>query len=642
MAGRGKAGRGPGSIAYQYEFWGNFSWEEYLKETGDTPAPHSCFKQSPIPPKNEFKLNMKLEANDPRNLTSTCIATVVGIQGPRLRLRLDGSDNKNDFWRLVDSSDLHPVGFCEKNGGLLQPPLGFRVNPSSWPLFLQKTLSGAELAGEHCFRREPPTPSSNGFKVGMKLEAVDRKNPHLICPATIGAVNKDQVFITFDGWKGAFDYWCPYFSRDIFAVGWCSLSGHPLQPPGQKGLAQYQLNKLMKNPSLLLTIPPSVNVANHGGGRPSSQSQVSETEPSPGGAGSQLSAEYTLAEPDTSSPNNSTSVCVYVNQSCKCGPHLNSKKISQLPAYFGPGSIKRVLREAVQAVVDCANNEKTVFNTIQGGSGNMVVTAIFSGSTHTKRLPVIEKASAVWSYLEILLEDLFCCENFYSSHPLTGCPKCSITGAIKEEEISLSPNSSKHRLYSESMEGHTISPLPEKRGPGRPAKHRRSSSTATLEQMESPGAVPPVKMPRLQRMPSGQHSLAQSPMQSSSAGLEQEGLLTVDTVERPRLLSAYKLPIQKVIRRPSAAFEAEASSTTDPRSPHPNSDPSDWSIEEVIRYITDSDSAMAQHTELFRKHEIDGKALTLLNSDMMMKYMGLKLGPALKLCHIIEKIKTRK
>ena len=67
---------------------------------------------------------MKLEASDPRNLTSTCIATVVSIQGPRLGLRLDGSDDKNDFWRLVDSGDLHPIGHCERKGGLLQPPLG--------------------------------------------------------------------------------------------------------------------------------------------------------------------------------------------------------------------------------------------------------------------------------------------------------------------------------------------------------------------------------------------------------------------------------------------------------------------------------------------------------------------------------------
>ena len=53
---------------------------------------------------------MKLEAHDPRNTTSVCIATVVGVTGARLRLRLDGSDNQNDFWRLVDSPDIQPVG----------------------------------------------------------------------------------------------------------------------------------------------------------------------------------------------------------------------------------------------------------------------------------------------------------------------------------------------------------------------------------------------------------------------------------------------------------------------------------------------------------------------------------------------------
>lgn len=40
--------------------------------------------------------------------------------------------------------------------------------------------------------------------------------------------------------------------------------------------------------------------------------------------------------------------------------------------------------------------------------------------------------------------------------------------------------------------------------------------------------------------------------------------------------------------------------------------------------------------------EIDGKALMLLRSDMIMKYMGLKLGPALKLCHHIERLKLVK
>ena len=87
----------------------------------------SCF-QAAVPPPNEFKAGMKLEASDPRNLTSTCIATVISRQGPRLGLRLDGSDDKNDFWRLVDSGDLHPIGHSERTGVLLQPPLGKNLN----------------------------------------------------------------------------------------------------------------------------------------------------------------------------------------------------------------------------------------------------------------------------------------------------------------------------------------------------------------------------------------------------------------------------------------------------------------------------------------------------------------------------------
>ena len=41
--------------------------------------------------------------------------------------------------------------------------------------------------------QEPEKPERNMFEIGMKLEAVDKKNPYLICPATIGGVDKDQV-----------------------------------------------------------------------------------------------------------------------------------------------------------------------------------------------------------------------------------------------------------------------------------------------------------------------------------------------------------------------------------------------------------------------------------------------------------------
>ncbi|XP_028350524.1 sex comb on midleg-like protein 4 [Physeter macrocephalus] len=71
--------------------------------------------------------------------------------------------------------------------------------------------------------------------------------------------------------------------------------------------------------------------------------------------------------------------------------------------------------------------------------------------------------------------------------------------------------------------------------------------------------------------------------------------------------------------------------------------PSTWSVEDVVWFVKDADpQALGPHVELFRKHEIDGNALLLLRSDMIMKYLGLKLGPALKLCYHIDKLKQAK
>lgn len=67
-----------------------------------------------IPPTNEFSEGEKLETIDPRNQDSWCIGTIIEKDGPRLRIRLDGTDDRNDFWRLVDSADIRPYGKTTK------------------------------------------------------------------------------------------------------------------------------------------------------------------------------------------------------------------------------------------------------------------------------------------------------------------------------------------------------------------------------------------------------------------------------------------------------------------------------------------------------------------------------------------------
>lgn len=65
----------------------------------------------------------------------------------------------------------------------------------------------------------------------MKLEAVDRHHPSLVCVATICDVKGSKLLIHFDGWTDKYDYWCDKDSDEIRPVGWCKRNGVALQAP---------------------------------------------------------------------------------------------------------------------------------------------------------------------------------------------------------------------------------------------------------------------------------------------------------------------------------------------------------------------------------------------------------------------------
>ncbi|KAM3619708.1 uncharacterized protein V6R79_012405 [Siganus canaliculatus] len=665
-----------------------FNWEEYLKETSSTPAPPSCFRQARVPPSNDFKVGMKLEAHDPRNSTSVCIATVMGLTGVRLRLRLDGSDNSNDFWRLVDSSDIQPIGTCEKNGDMLQPPLGFRMNASSWPMFLLRTLNGAEMAPATAFKKEPPRPTQNGFKPGMKLEAVDKKNPYLICPATIGEVKGDEVFIMFDGWRGAFDYWCKFDSRDIFPVGWCSLTKHSLQPPGNSVTLPKNLQILPMSPSkpnrrsmqspyrLPNPLPPLPVRKGVRGRRPKSETlallkAVAEAAAAQNGTtvpestqlvprphkkrgpkpGSKRKSKILQSpsqlhsiqvSPESPAPLNSvvSTVCVYLNKHGNCSPHLDRKQVQHLPDHFGPGPVNAVLQQVVQSCIDCAYQPKVLLSALQTHSGGgEIVRVRTDGGVRLVKLPAASSASFVLRFLETVCRHLQC-DNLFSSQPFSHYTTYDRTKSVKEEALDAP---SLARSGKRSLSGVS----PPYAAPLSP-KHLRTeahpSEAETLPHEENG------LMKEQRYMDSASNSMTPRPqaVRSSSEYHSQTGSLYHPGNGTPmrRLCSnPSELSSTQPLRR------VEASSTTGPEAlvserdslQLPSKNPSSWSIEEVMQFVRDADPmALGPHAELFRKHEIDGKALMLLRSDMIMKYMGLKLGPALKLCHHIERLKQGK
>ncbi|XP_056464140.1 polycomb protein SCMH1 isoform X1 [Gadus chalcogrammus] len=654
----------------------SFSWEEYLRETSSVAASPSCFRQSRGPPTNDFKAGMKLEARDPRNSHSVCIATVMGMMGTRLRLRLDGSDNTNDFWRLVDSSDIQPIGTCERKGDMLQPPLGFRMNASSWPMFLLRTLSGAEMAPAAAFKKEPSSPLKNHFLPGMKLEAVDRKNPYLICPATVGEVRGQDIFVMFDGWRGAFDYWCPCHSRDIFPVGWCLLTKHSLQPPGnfftlpsallapvssssscssslatrrssatsgscssmqtsyrlpnplpplpvRKGVRgrrpKLQTIALLKAAAEAAAAAAEAHGSAHGAGPPLAPRIHKKRGPKPGSKRKprvvQSLGGSTVATPtpetrfssshastDSNHSNGSNvvcTVCVYINKHGDYGPHLDRKLVQQLPDHFGPAPVNAVLQQSVQACVDCTYTPAVLlpFLQSQAHTGGEVIRVRSDHGIRYVKLPSASSTSSVLRFLETLCQHLQS-DCLFSSQPFSPQAKSQLYERTKSEPLHHGENG----LSGEDSKTDMVSAA-------------SGRSLRTQSEYRSPQTERPFYTPHARATPP-QRTLSSNPPDLGPPHIHR----------RVEAASSTTGPDHMTQDREGAGPAAAS-----------------WSVDDVIRFVQEADpQTLGPHVELFRKHEIDGKALMLLRSDVIMKYMGLKLGPALKLCHHIEKLKQAK
>ncbi|XP_068923601.1 MBT domain-containing protein 1 isoform X8 [Petaurus breviceps papuanus] len=196
----------------------------------DTP-PHLFAKVKEVDQSGEwYKEGMKLEAIDPLNLSAICVATIRKVLADGfLMIGIDGSeaaDGSDWFCYHATSPSIFPVGFCEINMIELTPPRGYTKLPFKWFDYLRET--GSIAAPVKLFNKDVP---NHGFRVGMKLEAVDLMEPRLVCVATVTRIIHRLLRIHFDGWEEEYDQWVDCESPDLYPVGWCQLTGYQLQPP---------------------------------------------------------------------------------------------------------------------------------------------------------------------------------------------------------------------------------------------------------------------------------------------------------------------------------------------------------------------------------------------------------------------------
>uniref|UniRef100_A0A3B4B5N9 SAM domain-containing protein n=1 Tax=Periophthalmus magnuspinnatus TaxID=409849 RepID=A0A3B4B5N9_9GOBI len=306
----------------------------------------------------------------------------------------------------------------------------------------------------------------------------------------------------------------------------------------------------------------------------------------------------------------SLSVCVYVNKHGDYGPNLDRKLVQQLPDHFGPAPVNSVLQQAVQACVDCTYTPSGLLSFLQSQShsGGEVIRVRSDHGIRYVKLPSVSSASSVLRFLENLCSHLES-DCVFSSQPF-------------------SPFTNNKRSYERSKSGQA--------NYGCVGKTMRYIYKNGLSNENSSKDNTPIPRPP--------HNNAAD----YRAAKKERAFYHGHTQQTPS-------PLRRVNSNPSDITPAHInrrveapSSTTGPDHMKQDTEPSgndasSWTVEEVIRFVQEADpQTLGPHVDLFRKHEIDGKALMLLRSDVIMKYMGLKLGPALKLCHHIEKLKHSK
>ncbi|XP_062953118.1 lethal(3)malignant brain tumor-like protein 3 [Cynocephalus volans] len=227
-------------------------WASYLEEEKAVAVPAKLFKEYQSFPynKNGFKVGMKLEGVDPEHQSVYCVLTVAEVCGYRIKLHFDGYSDCYDFWVNADALDIHPVGWCEKTGHKLHPPKGYKEEEFNWQNYL-KTCK-AQAAPKSLFENQNITVIPSGFRVGMKLEAVDKKNPAFICVATVTDMVDNRFLVHFDNWDESYDYWCEASSPHIHPVGWCKEHRRTLiTPPGYPNVKHFSWDKYLEETNSL-------------------------------------------------------------------------------------------------------------------------------------------------------------------------------------------------------------------------------------------------------------------------------------------------------------------------------------------------------------------------------------------------------
>nr|XP_020448925.1 scm-like with four MBT domains protein 1 [Monopterus albus] len=570
-------------------------WEEVKQRISDLPQDEALTaefsKDQPTIAAHCFKKGMKLEAVDPAAPISIRPATVAKVFNEQYFLvtmdDLCGIEESEATGRSFlchrDSPGIFPAQWSLKNGLPLSPPPGYQGPDFDWADYLKQCE--AEAAPQHCF---PTEQCDHSFKEAMKLEAVNPLSPENIHVATVARVKGQYLWLTLEGLKQPVPELIVHVdSLDIFPVSWCETNGYPLVYPfkpsveKERKIAVVQPEKHRTSPKSSSPDMVKQQMASH-----------SET-----GAG-QSNGKYCCPK-------------IYFNHRCFSGPYLNKGRIAELPQFIGPGNCVLVLKEVLTLLINSAYKPSRVLRELQldqesrwQGHGE-TLKAKYKGKSYRATVEIVRTADRVADFCRKTCIKLECCPNLFG--PRMVLERCSENCSVLTK--------TKYTYYYGKKKSKRVGRPPGGHSNLEGGVKRRFADLVTQ------GSGEEEDLDEDDSLSEDSGSELQDDLQDDSEQSVGKSQPTTPSPSPP----ATPRPTRRRRKPCSPSFSDDENRPPSPKTSKTelpqklclDTSPLEWSVTDVVRFIRTTDCAPL--ARIFLDQEI--------------------LGPAIKLCHHIERVK---
>ncbi|XP_053809620.1 scm-like with four MBT domains protein 1 isoform X2 [Vidua chalybeata] len=615
-------------------------WQEILKkvkeEEEESSVPTDLFKDKPVIGVHSFSEGMKLEAVDPMAPFVISPATVLKVYNDKYfmieidDLRAERASSQR-YVCHVNSAGIFPVQWSLKNGLHLSPPPGYPGQDFDWADYLKQC--GAEAAPQSCF---PLLSSDHGFKENMKLEAVNPVDPEEVCIATVTKLRDSYLWLQLEGSKKPVpECIVSVESMNIFPVGWCETNGYQLRPP-RKAIVNKQKKIAVVQPEKQILSSRTVHDGLKNQELNSSDSVV-------------INGKYCCPK-------------IYFNHRCFSGPYLNKGRIAELPQSVGPGNCVLVLKEVLTLLINAAYKPSRVLRELQldeeaawHGHGE-TLKAKYKGKSYRATVEVVRTADRVADFCRKTCIKLECCPNLFG--PQMVLDKCSENcSVLTKTKYTHYYGKRKNKRIGRPPGGHSNLEVAMKKPNKRRKRrkhffvHKKKRSSTSVD--NTPAGSPQGSGAEEE---DDQDEVDEESLTEDSTSEHQDELLEESEVSEKKSLSSsptqselsHSLAQDRDKRKRKLRTFSFSDDENKPPSPKDikmevaeklqlDSNPLEWSVADVVRFLKSTDCAPL--ARIFLDQEIDGQALLLLTLPTVQECMDLKLGPAIKLCHHIERVK---